>query len=90
MRPLVLWFVLAFAAPAYAQQAQQAPLTENPNATSDWKGPSGFWTNPHPAKGGAYRWRMMAVGAGFLGVTGYLMWRLLKKASAERAARAQK
>jgi hypothetical protein len=95
MRRLVLWFVLAFAAPAYAQATQtppvtqtppatqlpQAPLTENPNAKPlDWKGPSGFWTNPHPAKGGAYRWRMMAVGGGVLLLTGYMMLRLIKSA----------
>jgi hypothetical protein len=85
MRRLVLWFVLAFAAPAYAQQA---PMTENPQAKySDWKGPSGFWTNPHPAKGGAYRWRMMAIGGVLLLGTGYLMRRLVQKANAERAAR---
>jgi len=83
MRRLVLLVVFAFAAPAYAQQA---PLTENPRAQqqSDWKGPSGFWTNPHPAKGGAYRWRMMAVGGGFLLVTGFLVLRLVKKTNAAR------
>ena len=91
MRRLVLLVVLAFAAPVYAQQMQQAPLTENPRAQpSDWKGPSGFWTNPHPAKGGAYRWRMMAVGGVFLLVTGYGMRRLVKKANAERAARSRR
>jgi hypothetical protein len=85
MRRLVLLFLLAFAVPAYAQQA---PTTENPRAKyDDWKGPSGFWTNPHPAKGGAYRWRMMAVGGGFLLVTGFLMVRLVKKANAERDRR---
>lgn len=83
MRWLVLWFVLAFAAPADAQPTDKplAPLTENPNAKQDdWKGPSGFWTNPHPAKGGAYRWRMMAVGGVFLVLTGYMMLRLIKNA----------
>ncbi len=87
MRQLVLWFVLAFAAPAYAQQA---PMTENPQTKSDWKGPSGFWTNPHPAKGGAYRWRMMAIGGVLFAVTGYAMLRMVKKANAERASRARK
>ena len=86
MRRLVLWFVLAVAGPAYAQATQTpeaplAPLTENPNAKPlDWKGPSGFWTNPHPAKGGAYRWRMMAVGGAVLLLTGYMMLRLIKSA----------
>ena len=83
MRRLVLFVVLAFAAPVYAQQA---PMTENPRAQQqdDWKGPSGFWTNPHPAKGGAYRWRMMAIGGGFLLLTGALVLRLVKKTNAER------
>jgi hypothetical protein len=90
MRRLVLWFVLAFAGPAYAQAPESpepAPLTENRDVRSEWKGPSGFWTNPRPAKGGAYRWRMMAVGGVLLVGTGYLMLRLVKKANAERAAR---
>ena len=89
MRRLVLWFLLAFVAPAYAQASEpQAPLTENPQAHQE-RGfrPSGFWTSPHPAKGGAYRWRMMAIGGGLLAITGYVMWRLVKKASAERMAR---
>jgi hypothetical protein len=68
-----------------APSAPQAPLTENPDAKPlEWRGPSGFWTNPHPAKGGAYRWRMMAVGGGLLLITGFMMLRLVKKASAER------
>lgn len=88
MRSLVLWFVLAFAAPAYAQQA---PMTENPQAQKQ-QGfrPSGFWTSPHPAKGGAYRYRMMAIGGGLLAATGYMMWRLVKKAGVERAARSRR
>ena len=90
MQRLVLLFVLAFAAPVYAEavtQPQPAPMTERPEAQRGPIGRSGFWTNPYPAKVGAYRWRMMAVGGGFLVATGYLMWRLVKKAAAERAAR---
>ena len=95
MRRLVLLVVLAFAAPAAAQssaasewkQPESAPMTENPEAKMEWKGPSGFWTNPRPAKGGAYRWRMMLVGGVLLGATGFLTMRLVKKANAERAAR---
>lgn len=64
-----------------------APLTENPQAKPEWKGPSGFWTNPYPAKGGAYRWRMMAIGGVLLVIMGWFMIRLVKKANAERAAR---
>jgi len=89
MRRLVLLVVLAFAAPVAPAFGQQAPMTDNPRAReqSDWKGPSGYWTNPHPAKGGAYRWRMMAIGGGFLLVTGFLVLRLVKKTNAERAER---
>jgi hypothetical protein len=93
MRSLVLWFVLAFglAAPAtaYAQATElpPAPLTENRDAKREGFRPSGFWTNPRPAKGGAYRWRMMAVGGVLLAGTGYMMLRLVRRASAERAAR---
>jgi hypothetical protein len=93
MRRLVLWFVLAFVAvspaAAYAQATEvpPAPLTENPSAKREGFRPSGFWTNPRPAKGGAYRWRMMAVGGVLLAGTGYLMLRLVRRASAERAAR---
>lgn len=89
MRRLVLLLVLAFVAPARAEP-QPVPATERPEVRQEPIGRSGFWTNPYPAKGGAYRWRMMAVGGVLLAATGYLMWRLLKKASAERAARAQK
>ena len=64
-----------------------APLTENPQAKPEWKGPSGFWTNPYPAKGGAYRWRMMAIGGVLFVIMGWFMLRLVKKANAERAAR---
>jgi len=89
MHRLVLWFVLAFAAPAYAQATEQprAAQTENPRARQEPVGRSGFWTNPYPAKGGAYRWRMLAVGGVFLVATGVFMVRLIKKASAERTTR---
>jgi hypothetical protein len=88
MQRLVLFFVLAFTGPVYAAQiTQPAPMTARPEAKSEWKGPSGFWTSPYPAKNGAYRWRMMAVGGVFLVATGYLMVRLIKKASADRSGR---
>ena len=86
MRRLVLLVVLAFATPVDAQ-SQPASQTENPNTKLDWKGPSGFWTNPRPAKGGAYRWRMMAIGGVLLLITGYGTWRLVKRANDERDKR---
>ena len=53
-----------------------------------WQGPSGFWTSPHKAMHGAYRYRLMGIGAALLLVTGLLLYRLIKKANADRASRA--
>ena len=46
--------------------------------------PSGFWTSNQPAQGGAYRWRLLGIGCVVLAATGYLMWRVVKRASASR------
>jgi hypothetical protein len=81
MRRLVLLVVLALSPMAMAQSAPpQRERIEQPY------GRSGFWTSPHPAKT-PYRWRMMAIGGGLLAITGFVMLRLVKKASRERAAR---
>lgn len=48
--------------------------------------PSGFWTSTRPAKGGAYRWRIMAAGIAVLGITIFFVLRLLRRTSAARAA----
>jgi hypothetical protein len=49
--------------------------------------PSGFWTSNRPAVGGAYRWRLLGIGVAIAAGTGYGMWRLVRRANAERAAR---
>jgi hypothetical protein len=49
--------------------------------------PSGFWTSNRPAVGGAYRWRLLGLGVVIAGLTGFAMVRLVRRASAERAAR---
>lgn len=49
--------------------------------------PSGFWTSNRPAVGGAYRWRLLGIGAVIAALTGYGMLRLIKRANAERASR---
>jgi hypothetical protein len=49
--------------------------------------PSGFWTSNRPAVGGAYRWRLLAIGVVIAAATGYGMVRLIKRANAERAQR---
>lgn len=48
--------------------------------------PSGFWTSNRPAVGGAYRYRLLGLGVVIALVSGGLMWRLVKRASAERIA----
>lgn len=49
--------------------------------------PSGFWTSNRPATGGAYRWRMLGIGVVLAAGAGLLMWRLTRRANAERVAR---
>ncbi|MBZ0236849.1 MAG: hypothetical protein K8M05_31260 [Deltaproteobacteria bacterium] len=39
--------------------------------------PSGFWTSNRPARGGAYRWRIMAAGGVVLAITMFFVLRLL-------------
>lgn len=47
--------------------------------------PSGFWTSTRPARGGAYRWRILAAGALVLGITAFFVLRLLRRTSQARA-----
>ncbi|HEY4241543.1 MAG TPA: hypothetical protein VGM88_17095 [Kofleriaceae bacterium] len=49
--------------------------------------PSGFWTSNRPAIGGAYRYRLLGIGCALALGMGWMMWRFVKKANAERAAR---
>ncbi|HEX7835888.1 MAG TPA: hypothetical protein VF469_00415 [Kofleriaceae bacterium] len=70
--------------------AAAAPLAgaEPPNTHEIlYTRPSGFWTSNRPAVGGAYRWRLLGIGAVIAGLTGYGMLRLVRRASAERAGR---
>lgn len=48
--------------------------------------PSGFWTSTRPAKGGAYRWRIMAAGLFVLGITVFFVFRMLRRTAAARHA----
>jgi hypothetical protein len=43
--------------------------------------PSGFWTSNRPARGGAYRWRIMAAGGLVLAITMFFVLRLLVRTS---------
>lgn len=78
MRGLVLFVMLAFAVPALA--------VGDPDAQGQPQGRSGFWTNPNPAVGGSYRWRLLAVGIGLAVLTGGGMFVLVRRANAARAA----
>jgi hypothetical protein len=47
--------------------------------------PSGFWTSNRPAKGGAYRWRIMGMGALVLAIAVFFVVRMLRRVSRQRA-----
>lgn len=47
-------------------------------------GRSGFWTSRSPAKGGAYRWRLLGIGILLADGAGVLIWVLTVRASAAR------
>ncbi len=81
MRSVVLVFALVVAGLA-ATSAAEPPTTHEIVYTR----PSGFWTSTRPAVGGAYRWRLLAVGVGLATITGLGMWRLVRRANAQRAA----
>ncbi len=80
VRKLVLALALAVA-PAAA--SAEPPNTHEIIYTR----PSGFWTSNRPAVGGAYRWRLLGIGTAIALITGLGMWRLVKRANAERAQR---
>jgi len=79
---LVLALTVVASVPAQAQ-------AQGEDGTSDQMegGRSGFWTSRAPAKGGAYRWRLLGIGVGLLAVTGFVMLRLVKKANNDRDRR---
>jgi hypothetical protein len=102
MRRLVLAFALFAAAPVSAagDEAQPAakiddrgPMGTNPvddvsrphEVLSDR--PSGFWTSNRPAVGGAYKWRLLEIGAVVALLTGWLTWRLVRNTKAPPRAR---
>ncbi|MCB9562100.1 MAG: hypothetical protein H6708_16980 [Kofleriaceae bacterium] len=70
--------------PAAQQAAEDDVMPDMPPARHH-PGPSGFWTGYKPAKGGAYRWRLLGIAIAVLGVTVLLLRRALMRAS-RRAA----
>ena len=86
-RSLPLGIALSLAIAAAAPAAGAEPPTTHEILSAR---PSGFWTSNRPAQGGAYRWRLLGIGVVIAAVTGYGMLRLVKRASAERADRADR
>jgi hypothetical protein len=42
--------------------------------------PSGFWTSTRPAQGGAYRYRLLAIGVAVMLITlGFMLWVIRRK-----------
>jgi hypothetical protein len=68
------------------EAAPSPPMVERKVEVQSYR-PSGFWTSPRPAKGGAYRWRLLGIGVVLATGAGLLMWRLTRRANAERIER---
>lgn len=86
MRRLLLVLALALSA------APAAALAEPPRHGEHeiiYTRPSGFWTSNRPAPPGQqYKWRLLEIGVAVGLLTGLLLRRAIKRANAERAARA--
>jgi len=85
MRRIVLALVISIV----ALGAAAAPAFAEPPDTHEVlsERPSGFWTSNRPAVGGAYRYRLLLIGVAVALGTGFLMWRIIRKANAERVRR---
>jgi hypothetical protein len=49
--------------------------------------PAGFWGSGVSRGKGSYRWKLLYVGVGIAAVAGVVMWRLTRRANAEREQR---
>jgi len=83
MRRLGLAIAFGFALGAATPVASAEPPTTHEVLENR---PSGFWTSNRPAVGGAYRWRLLGLGTAIALGTGLLVWRMIKRANAARAA----
>jgi len=96
----VVLAVAAPAAPAAAQDVQlpthgrvegvaidpaDLPITDLDKGKGTRR-PSGFWTGYKPARAGAYRWPLLLVGLGVIGVTVSILFFALRRVSRARAA----
>jgi hypothetical protein len=84
MRRIVLTLAMMFALGAAAAPAFAEPPDTHEVLTER---PSGFWTSNRPAVGGAYRYRLLLIGVAVALGTGFVMWRIIRKANAERVRR---
>jgi hypothetical protein len=78
---ILLAFGLSMAAPVIAH-AQGAGYQMQDG--EEQGGRSGFWTSRRPAKGGAYRWRLLGIGVVLASLTGAGMLVLIRRANAHR------
>lgn len=78
MRRLILAVLLLAALPV--------PVSAEPMRKPEvlYNRPSGFWTSNAPAVGGAYKWRLLAIGSVICGLTAYFVVRLIRRTNAER------
>jgi hypothetical protein len=88
MRRIVLTLALIVAF-GVALGAAAAPAFAEPPDTHEVlsERPSGFWTSNRPAVGGAYRYRLLLIGVAVALGTGFVMWRIIRKANAQRVRR---
>jgi len=84
MRRLGMCLLVAFGLGVAAPGASAAPPAGHEII---YNRPSGFWTSNRPAVGGAYRYRLLLLGVAIAGTTGLLVWRMIRRANAERASR---
>lgn len=92
---VIVVMLLGFAAPAIAQEPVRLdPVKEierrRIEETEGNGGRSGFWTSRTPAKGGAYRWRLLGIGLGLIAITGGGMFVLVRRARRDNLARQAK
>jgi hypothetical protein len=87
---VILLLVLSVAAGGAGTAFADGPADEQPTRREREvlrERPSGFWTSNKPAEHGAYRWRLLGIGVGLIGITGFVIFRLIKKTDAERVRR---
>ncbi len=81
MRRLALCLVVGMTLGVAAPAAMAEPPTSHEYLTDR---PSGFWTSNRPAVGGAYRYRLLGIGVAVALLSGFVMFRLVRRANAQR------